>query len=65
MGVDPPFTPKSSFPGGQQACEPVKVKYFGGAEIEQSACAMGKRGSPLANAISIVMLRKDHDASPP
>ena len=28
------------------------IKLFGGAKIEWSACAMGKRGTPLANAIS-------------
>ena len=27
------------------------IKLFGGAKIEWSACAMGKRGTPLANMI--------------
>ena len=46
-GGDPTFTPKSSFLGGQKACEP----FLGGAETERSACAMGKQGPHLAYAI--------------
>ena len=49
MGGTPPSPLKSSFLGGQKACLP----FLGGAETEQSACAMGKRGPPLANAIFI------------
>ena len=29
----------------------VGVKFFGGAKMEQSVCAMGKRAPPLAYAI--------------
>ena len=32
MGGEPPFTPKSSFLGGQQACEPVKLQLLCGTE---------------------------------
>ena len=56
-----PLPPKSSFLGGHQACEPVKVKYFGGAEMEGSACAMGKFGPPLANAILYVVFMLGQD----
>ena len=54
MGGGPlPSPPKSSFLGGQQACEPV-----GGAETEQSVCTMGKRRPPLVNTIFIDTINK-------
>ena len=47
MGETPPSTPKSSFLSGQKASEP----FLKGAETEQSARCMGKRGPPLAYMI--------------
>ena len=43
----------SKFWGGQNYCgvNNFGVKFLGGAETEQSACAMGKQGPPLSYAI--------------